>query len=310
MRPTATLAALAARHLCVQHTRTKPSTYREESRLWQRTLLPAFGASTLLAELVRETAAGADGRIDRWFAELAVKPYLANRALNSLAHAFALAERLRWVPADSNPCRGIRRYPERARLRYPDRSELERLDAALARLLAAGAVTDASADAIQALALTGRRRNEILRLAWRPGTSGARGWVDLGEGVLRLEDTKTGPQDVPLSRCALELFQRRAHARDASPWVFPSSRRQSEPLAGLQRAWERACGAAGIAGACIHSLRHSFATRALEAGVDSRLVMGLLGHRDRRSLDRYQHPTIAALRRAADALDEVTTVTA
>lgn len=303
MNTTPNLDALRTRYLREQRTRTKTSTHREESRLWRSTILPGLGATRPLAELVAEPPAGGDSPIAVWYGDLAGTPYVANRALNSLSHALALAERLRWIPADSNPCRGLRRYPERARLRYPDRDELERLDVALARLLEAGQVTDVSADAIRALELTGRRRNEILRLAWRPGTPGARGWVDLDAGVLHLEETKTGPQVVPLSERGLELFLRRSHARGASPWVFPAPRNPERPLAGLQRAWERVCELAGISGACVHSLRHSFATRALESGIDSRLVMGLLGHRDRRSLDRYQHPTLDALRRAANALD-------
>lgn len=303
MNTTPNLDALRSRYLREQRPRTKASTHREESRLWRSMILPAFGASTPLAELVVEPEPGADGRIPSWYAELAGTPYVANRALNSLSHALALAERLRWIPEGSNPCKGLRRYAERARLRYPDRDELERLDGALARLLERGQVTESSADAIRALELTGCRRNEILRLAWRPGTAGALGWIDLDAGVLDYSDSKGGPKVVPLGENALELFRRRAHARGASPWVFPAPRNPERPLAGLQRAWERACELAGISGACIHSLRHSFATRALEAGIDSRLVMGLLGHRDRRSLDRYQHPTIDALRRAANALD-------
>lgn len=296
------LQELGARHLRAQQTRTKPTTHGEECRLWRATILPGLGAATPIADLARDHQGTEDNPVAVWFAGLAGTPYLANRAINSLSHALTLAERLRWIPADSNPCRGIRRYPERPRLRYPDQSELERLDEALDHLLDAGEITESSADAIRALRLTGRRRNEILRLAWRPGVAGSRGWVDLNAGALRLEETKTGPQVVPLSRAALELFRRRSERAEGTPWAFPS-RTPDAPLAGLQRAWQRVCDRAGIDGACVHSLRHSFATRALEVGVDSRLVMGLLGHRDRRSLDRYQHPTIDALRRAADAME-------
>lgn len=297
-----TLDALRSRYLREQSRRTKPTTQREEARLWQTSILPGLGAARPLDELVAEPAGDHDGPIAAWFAELSGSPYVANRALNSLSHALALAERLRWIPRDSNPCPRIRRHPERPRLRYPDRGELERLEAALARLLGDGAITDSSHDAIHALTLTGCRRSEILRLSWRPGTPGALGWVDLDEGVLRYSDSKGGPKDVPLNRRAFELFRRRAHARGSSPWVFPG-RSSDSPLAGLQRAWERACELAGITGACIHSLRHSFATRALEAGVELRLLMGLLGHRDVRSALRYQHPTLSALRRATESLD-------
>jgi len=112
---------------------------------------------------------------------------------------------------------------------------------ALGLLLDHGKVSEPSADAIRVLSLTGRRLQEVLRLAWRPGTDGARGWVDLDRGVLVLTDTKTGlPEEVPLSASAQRLFERRVHSRPPSPWVFASPRRPDRPLAGLQRAWERA----------------------------------------------------------------------
>lgn len=284
------VAELAARYLAEQEPRLKSKTYRELERLWKKEIVPALGELRL--------SALTEDRIAAWHQGFRRRPYLGNRALNALAHAMNRAERWGWRDPGTNPCRYVRRFPERPRDRYPSAGELVRLGDALRGLLERGLVTDASADAIRALILTGARKQEILRLAWRPAVDGALGWVDLEAGALRYRDSKTGPKVVPLSGPALDLFRRRAASR-TGPWVFPG--RQGRPLAGIQRAWERACTEAGVEGACPHSLRHALATRLLEAGAPERTVAGLLGQRDLRSTAVYLHPSLSTLRAAADA---------
>lgn len=284
---------LGGRYLAEQLPRTKPTTYRELARLWGSEVLPGLGRGTRLSSLTEE-------RVASWHQGMRRRPYLANRALNTLAHALNRAERWGWRAAGSNPCRYVRRFPERPRDRFPSAGELVRLGEALRHLADAGAITNASRDAIRALALTGCRRGEVLRLAWVPGTPGALGWVDLEDGALRFTDSKSGPKVVPLNRLALELFRARAAARGGSPWVFPG-RRPGQPLAGIQRAWERACAVAEVRGTCPHTLRHSFATGLLEAGTDQRVVAALLGQRDLRSTAVYLHPSLSTLRTAAES---------
>lgn len=68
------------------------------------------------------------------------------------------------------------------------------------------------------------------------------------------------------------------------------------PKITIQRAWARACRAAGIEGKTFHDLRHSAASEMVNAGVPEATIGAVLGHRDRRSTKRYTHlrlPTLA-----------------
>ena len=76
------------------------------------------------------------------------------------------------------------------------------------------------------------------------------------------------------------------------PWLFPTQRDPAKPLdqRALQFIFTSTLRKAGLPNhGGIHSLRHSFATHLLEAGVDLVTLQRLLGHRALATTARYLH---------------------
>jgi integrase/recombinase XerD len=131
--------------------------------------------------------------------------------------------------------------------------------------------------------------------------------VDRARRVLRIIGKGDKERLVPLPRPMLEAFEQVWRTHHNRRWLFPN-RRGDAPLDErvLRRSFVAAAAAAGVPpGSTPHTLRHSYATRLMENGVDVRVVQILLGHARIATTAIYTHlttPTLTSLQGLLDRL--------
>jgi integrase len=94
---------------------------------------------------------------------------------------------------------------------------------------------------------------------------------------------------VPLVGQALELLRERSKVRKIDTDLVFASPAGGDKARNLRNAFAVALKRAKITDCRFHDLRHSAATEMLRAGVDSRVVAAVLGHRTLAMMQRYQH---------------------
>jgi Phage integrase family len=76
----------------------------------------------------------------------------------------------------------------------------------------------------------------------------------------------------------------------------------SKPIKSWRTAWRSLTKEAGLKGLRFHDLRHTVVTKLLESGAPEWVIMAIVGHVDRRMLDRYGHIRMQAKRAAIEFL--------
>jgi integrase len=258
--------------------RCKPTTQREYRRSLDLFIKPKLGPLKI-GDIER-----AD--ISRFHHELRDRPYQANRTLGVLSKMFNLCEVWGLRPDGSNPCHHVAKYPERKRETFLSEAEIARLGQVLADCQAQGCESEHAIAAFRLLILTGCRLSEIQTLKWS----------FVAGDTLHLPDTKTGSRRIPLSPDAQMVLAQLPKVKD-NPYVIVGLK-PGQPITDLQRPWRRIRQNARLDHVRIHDLRHTFASNAIQHGIDLPTIGKLLGHTQLQTTMRYAHLADDTLRKA------------
>ena len=160
---------------------------------------------------------------------------------------------------------------------------------------------------------TGLRRGELLGLKWED--------LDLEQCTLRVQrqvsringevveaplKTKNSYRTISLGEDAVGILKKQKKKCGDSEYVFPSPTGGPISPDSVIQMLHRVLKRAGLPKVRFHDLRHTFATVALQNGVDIKTVSGMLGHYSAGfTLDTYAHVTTQAQREAAKTVGSV-----
>lgn len=230
-----------------------------------------------------------------------VKPVTVNRHFDRIRAVFARA--VEWKAVASHPLRGLKRskVDRLGVVRFLSQAEETALRKALAardkrmRLERANAnawraergydlfpeiPSDGFGDHLSPMVLlsmnTGMRRGELRKIGWTD--------IDFDKALLTIRGgyAKSGQtRYLPLNVEALDVLRRWRAQSTSTDAVFPVLR--------VDKSWKAVLKAAKIERFRWHDLRHHFASRLVQRGVDLNTVRELLGHADIAMTLRYSH---------------------
>lgn len=153
--------------------------------------------------------------------------------------------------------------------------------------------------------LSGLRIGEVCGLKWedvdlkkkilRVNRTIERIYVDEGSRhitkvIINTPKTQQSLRVIPMCAELIEALRSVKGTSSASDYILSGDKNPVEPRS-YRNALNRLLDSLGISRIRFHALRHSFATRCIEAGADYKTVSSILGHSDvRTTLNLYVHP--------------------
>jgi integrase len=241
-------------------------------------LLPAFGHMTLAEITTEMTSDYMDDRLKK------VEPATVYQELALMRRMYNVARR-QWKWTKENPVADLSFSVgnENARDRWLTVEEEE--------ILLKAATNPGWLKSMLIVALhTGMRRGEILKLKWQD--------LNFSRRLVMVQKSKNREKrTIPMSKTLHGiLFGQKV--RDISGRVFPLSVRS------LREAFRKTLSKTDIKDFKFHDLRHTFATRLVQNGVDLYKVKELLGHKTISMTMRYAHHYPESLRASVEVLDD------
>ena len=200
---------------------------------------------------------------------------------------------------DRNPCERLHRMPEQSK-------KVEAFTKAEQRKLECMIETEGDPRHIGVLLClyTGLRIGELLALTWED--------VDLACGIIYVDKavyrkreengqwrmcvdtpkTRSSTRVIPLPTYVTKMLKS-AKTGAKSDYVVENKKGERMAIRSYQYIFERLTERAGIRRLNFHALRHTFATRALECGMDIKTLSEIMGHQNASiTLNRYAHSMI------------------
>jgi integrase len=216
-----------------------------------------------------------------------VSPATVNRALTTLKKLFHHAEKCGY--ALSNPTRGVEFLKEGS-----GRMRVVSFDEELSYMAKA---SQPLKDIAQIILDTGLRPEEVFRIRTEN--------LDFGERTIfnPFGKTKAARRKVSMTKEVFDLLKRRVLEAEG-PFVFRAKGDPNRAIGSVRKAHDSAVGNAGIKEHFhLYDLRHTFATRAVTAGVDLPTLAAMLGHTSIQMTCRYVHPAEEQKRSASSKLE-------
>lgn len=275
-----TLEQFAPRYLEWSGTNKRPASHERDCWSMQR-ILEQLG-SKRMAELKAEHV-----EVYKAARRTRVGPATVNLELALLQHMFTQARR--WGIVKEHPLRGL---VEGFKVRNQVVRYLSREEEDLLLTHAPGWMRHAILVAVN----SGLRLEEELSLGW--------GDVSFSEGLLCVRDGKGGKsRHVPLNQTLRKLLQGMSRSTQ-SGFLFVNGKTGTRYTRhGVGCVFRRVVEKAGVKHVRWHDLRHTFASRLVQAGVSLLQLKELLGHATLAMVQRYAHLAPENLASAVRVLD-------